>query len=278
MSNNLIDKFTKKISSLLNNLEEIKPGIHDLSSAIAKKIEKRNGRVIFVGAGISADMIKIIIDEMWFNFQIDETVFKSITAAKSYSDSLEKWKELEEMPSVSVFELEEIDLNKDDLLIGLSSSGRTQYVISAIEFAKRKGCETALITDMNNASALDDVTYKINTDFGNPTIVGLNAAEGSTVQKILLDNIIYSAMDKAGRIYNETLVYMKPVSQKIEFYCLNSIMKLTNLNYEKSKALLNEFNGNLELALISEIKKISKEEAKDLLFRCKGNFYDILDN
>ncbi len=276
MKNELLNKFRKKINTTLNQLDSIESQIEILAKRISEMIQSNNGRIIFVGAGISADMAKIIIEEMWFNFQIPVGKFISLTAAKSYAQSVEKWKELEELSQTSVFELEEINLQPEDLLIGLSSSGKTKYVVAALNFAIQNGCDTALITDMENSELLDKTTYSINTKFGNPIVTGLNAAEGSTVQKIILDNVIYLAMEDAGRIYEDHLVFMKPVSNKIEKYCIDVISKILKISLEESEDIFNKNEKSLELSLIATLKNISTDEARDLLHDNKFNFNKII--
>ncbi len=276
MKNKLLNKFRDKINTTLNQLDSIEPEIESLAKRISEIIQKEEGRIIFVGAGISADMAEIIIEEMWFNFQIPVGKFISLTAAKSYAQSVEKWKELEELSQTSVFELEEINLEKNDLLIGLSSSGKTKYVVAALTYAMQQGCETALITDMGNTELTEKTTFSINTKFGNPIVTGLNAAEGSTVQKIILDNVIYLAMELSGRIYKDHLVYMKPVSQKIEKYCVNVLSNLLDVTYEEAQEKFEANERSLELSIISSLKGVSTDEARDLLFEHKGNFNKII--
>ncbi len=276
MKNKILSNFKDKIINVFEQLEIIENEIEKLSDLIAEKVQKDEGRIIFVGAGISADMARIIIDEMWFNFQIYNEKYLSITAAKSYASSLEKWKELEEMPSVSVFELESLNLNKEDLLIGLTSSGKTQYVTSAIDFAKKLGCQTAVITDMQKVKTNTKVDFEIHTNFGEPTIIGLNTAEGSTVQKIMIDNVIYLAMEKSGRIWNDSLVFMIPVSEKIEKYCIDVITKILKVDENNAKELLYKYDKSLELVLISELKKVSIDDAKTLLKDNGNNFNKIV--
>ncbi len=276
MKNKLLNKFREKINTTLNQLDSIEQEIETLAIRISEMIQSDEGRIIFVGAGISASMAEIIIEELWFNFQIKSDKFISLTAAKGYSKSVDKWKELEEISQTSVFELEEIDLQPKDLLIGLSSSGKTKYVVAAIQYAIQCGCETALITDMDNAELIDKTTFSINTKFGNPIVTGLNAAEGSTVQKIILDNVIYLAMELSGRIYKDSLVYMRPVSKKIEKYCVDVISSLVGVSYEKSMELFEKNERSLELTLITSLKGVSIDKARDLLFENKGNFNKLL--
>ncbi len=276
MKSKIIKGFKDKINVTLNNLDSIESDILKLSTEISEMIKNDVGRVIFVGAGISADMAKIIIEEMKFNFKLKEGKFISVTAAKSFSGSLDKWKELEEVHQTVIFELGELNLSKDDLLIGLSASGKTKYVLSALDFAIQSNSKTALITDFSDHPMAGKLDFEINTKMGNPVIIGLNTAEGSTIQKIILDSVIYESMYMAGRIYKGCLVYMESASEKIENYCNSVLMQLVGIEKEDAVKLLNEHNKELEVALICGIKNISNSEAKDLLIEHKGDLHKIL--
>lgn len=264
-----------KIRETEDNILKSLPVIEELAKEIAEKIDS-NGKVIFVGAGISSETARIIIDELWFNFQIKRGKFVALTAAKQYTDNLEKWKELEEMSSTSIFELNELGIDENDIVIGLSSSGKTQYVVSAVKYAKDLGCKTAVITDVDSSFVAEYADYVINTKFGKPSIKGLNAAEGGTVQKIIIDLLIYNAMAFAGRIYENTLVFMIPVSKKIEDYCLEVITELLLVDLETANELFNKYSKSLELTIICEKLNIDISKAKSLLLKYNNNLNKIL--
>ncbi len=275
MKNKLLEDFKTKIESTMNDFDKIENEILKLSKTISEMIQYKEGRIIFVGAGISADMAGIIIEELWFNFQIPKGKFISLTAAKSYAETLEKWKELEEIEQTSVFELEPFNINENDLVIGLSSSGRTSYVVSSLKFSKQLGAKTALITDTDKFPNLD-LDFVVNTSFRKPIVVGLNTAEGATIQKLIIDNILYSALEDSGRIYKRQLVYLRPLSKKIEGYCITIIMNLLNVDNEEAIRLFEKGDRSLELTLISNLKKVSIDKARDLLYKNNGNFNTIL--
>lgn len=265
-----------KLNNSGSYLETIGKDIEALAEKISQKLSTE-GRVIFVGAGLSSEMARIIIDELWFNFQIQKGKFISLTAARNYVEDTDTWKELEEVSSTSIFELNELGLNSNDIVIGLSSSGKTQYVVSAIKYAHDIGCETAAVTDIDNSLIGENADYVINTKFGTPPIVGLNAAEGGTIQKIILDLLIYNAMSLSGRIYENHLVFMQPVSAKIKSYCISTIVNLLKTDEASAKELLTTASGRLEVALIMGLKSCTPRDAETLLEGNDYNFYRILE-
>ncbi len=274
MEYSITEQMLNQLNKSLKNINDASNDIEKLAKVISKKLDE-DGRIIFVGAGLSPEMAKIIIDELWFNFQIKKGKILSLTAARNYVEDTDTWKELEEVSSTSIFELDELGLNNKDLVIGLSSSGKTQYVVSAIKYAHDIGCETAAITDVDNSMIGENANYIINTKFSKPPILGLNAAEGGTIQKIILDLLIYNAMSFSGRVYKNLLVYMKPVSAKIERYCIETILKLTELNEEEAIALFEKSNKRLEIAILSTLLGCSFEESETKLIENKYNFNKI---
>lgn len=276
MKNTITNQMLSRIEQSSKNIYDVSNEIENLSKLISNKFDEE-GRIIFIGAGLSSEMARIIIDELWFNFQIKKGKFISLTAAKKYIEDTDTWKELEEVASTSIFELDELGLNESDLVIGLSASGRTQYVVSAIKYAHDIGCVTASVTDVDKSIIGEYSDYIINTKFGNPPILGLNAAEGGTIQKIILDLLIYNAMSISGRIYKNTLVLMKPVTSKIEKYCIESLSTLLNISYDKAKYIFEKNNKSLEISLITNLLNCSAEEAKVKLKENKYNFNKIFE-
>ncbi len=262
--NNIFDQRDKILS--------IEEDVDKLSSVIAEMINSDEGRIIFIGAGISPEIAQTIINELWFNFQIKKDKFITLVAAKSFINNLEEWKELEEIKSTSIFELDEIGLNNNDLVIGLSSSGKTEYVVSSLKYAKDLGCKTAILTNAERSLATQYSDIVLNTNQNNPIVSNLNAAEGGTIQKIALDSIIYLAMVKIGRIYKEKLVFMKPVSKKIEKYCIEAIKELTDESEEKVISTFNAMGKNMEISTLSLLKDIDEAAARKLLKDNHNNF------
>lgn len=275
MSNKTTELMLGKLNETNKNIELITKDIEKLAKVISEKISSE-GRIIFIGAGLSSEMARIIIDELWFNFQIVKQKFITLTAAKSYIENTDKWKELEEVPSASVFELDEIGLNNKDIVIGLSSSGRTQYVVSGVKYAKDLGCTTASITDTDKTIIGEYSDYIINTKFGLPPIIGLNSAEGGTTQKIILDLLIYNAMAFSGRIYKNSLVFMQPVSEKIRSYCIETLIKLFDVNIAEAEKLLKTSDDRLEIAIIRQSKNCTVKEAQKILVDNNYDFNKIM--
>lgn len=271
MTESLTKNILKRNIELQKEIFYIQKEIENLSKSIANKI-RGDGRIIFIGAGLSAEMPRIILEELWFNFQINRNKFLTITAAKNYNEMMEDWKKLENLSSISIFELNDIGLNNKDLIIGLSSSGISKYIESSLKYAKELGCETAVITNTSKLSTLKYIDHIMNTNFDKPTIKGLASAEGGTVQKVILDILIYNAMLFSGRIYKNRMIYIKPFSEKLEAYAVEAISFIIKKSLEDSLKILHKNNNSTEIAILTELLGISFINAEKII---KDNNYDF---
>ena len=271
MDKNIFDSILENTFSRKNNIKDLKKEIQTLSQWIVKTL-KNDGRIIFIGAGISSEMVRIIIEELWFNFSINKNKFIVISAAKKYIDDVEKWKELEEISSISVFELDELNLKPNDLIIGITCSGKTEYVMGALSYAHDLKCKTSIITENKQLNFNNKVDLVLCPKSSQVSILGLCSAEGGSIQKILLDLILYGSMEEIGRIWNGYLIFMKPVSKKLYDYCIYTLMKLLRINKSEAIDLFTESENRLEIAILSRINKITIIKAEELI---ENNEYDF---
>lgn len=272
MKNNIFDSMVEKTFSQKEGVKNMKKEIIQLSNWVVETI-KNNGRVIFVGAGISSEIPRAITEELWFNFSLEKEKFIIISAAKNFIMDIEHWKELEEISSISIFELDELNLSKNDLVIGITCSGKTEYVIGAIKYANDLNCKTAMITENINISVESKPNLILCSKLNSPTIFGLCSAEGGTIQKMITDLVVYSAMEQMGRIWKGYLIFMKPVSKKLQDYCIFTIMKLLKTSRADAEKLFEKNNRKLEQTILAGVKNLSSNEAEKLL---KNNEYDFL--
>ncbi|BDU67438.1 MAG: hypothetical protein TYPL_0910 [Candidatus Tyloplasma litorale] len=275
MKNETSKKILNKIKNSIDILFEIEKEIYELSLKIAKKLKKgEKGRVVFIGAGIASELAKVIIDELWFTFQIDSKKFVALTAAKDYENVIEQgeWKKFEEIASAPILQLDSINLTKEDLVICLSASGKTQYIKYAMKYAHEIGCLIALITDFEETLMNKYVDIKINTQFGPSILIGLNAADGGTIQKIVLDLLIYNSMEILGRIWKGHLVYIRPSSKKIMNDCIRIICEIVSCSFEYALKLFQKNNNELETAIVSELLKLDYQSSRKVI---ENNDYDF---
>lgn len=275
MKNNLFQKIilkNKESLELINNLEH---EIISLSKEMAKRIISNKGRIIFVGVGMSSEICELATRELWYHFRITENQFKIITVDEKTVSSVDSWKELEELPPAAIWEAEKTQINKNDLIIGVSYSGETPFVNSVLTLSMEKGATLALITNIAHTND-KDYAFNICLNDSDEIILGYDSGVGNQ-QKTILDLLIMSAMENAGRIWKESLVLLQPLNKKLYLLCIKIISEILSIDKKEAKNIFEKYDRNLEISLITTLKGISIESAKDLIIKNNFNIAKIID-
>ncbi len=267
-------------SGVINNFlltsetfDSIKHEVDKASEIIARKIENSK-RIIFVCVGITSDIVNGFKVDLEFNFGIEEKNLAVINAGIKYKKHIYDWKEIGALKPVATFDLMEMELNSDDLLIGVSSSGKTEYVMGALSYANDIGCETILFSN----NSLNQMDFKPDVLLSLPfvsQVYNIRSFEGATLLKVLLDITLYESLEKSGRIYEGCPIFMKWNSQRSRMGALNIISKVSNISTEEASDILEYSDGKTEIAVIVSKYKITKQEATEKLFIAKNNFNKI---
>lgn len=246
----------------------IEDKINDVSDIISNVILEE-GRIIFVCVGTSADITRGIARDLEFNFGLTNDKVMIKEAGLQHSDHMLNWKEVGASQSMAVFELMDIDLNKDDVIIALSSSGETEYIIGALNYSRDIGCKNILIT---NSTKCNDLSENIISIPFNQQATNVRSLEATTLMKMILDIIIYGSVNKAGRTLNGQLIYQKWNSERTKKSVVEAIANATGKEDGEVIGALDSADWVSEIATVMLLDDLDAEEAKGRLRRLKGSF------
>ncbi len=286
MENNITKKFNDFFSSITDDIKNLIPEIEKLADIISEKINQP-GRIIFIASGASNKIISLITDQLWFNFGITQGKFLVLEAADATNDDPtliknipSNWMFYEQITNVKlVMELTSINLSKSDMVIAVTSSARNNYIVDSLQYCKDIGSDIVAITVHTPDERYKNYCSTIISPHINSYVVnGLSSdAEWGTILKIIIDSLIYCALEKSGRIYHDQLVYLRPISAKLREYAINTIVKLIGVSKEIADEALSKNNNSLEIALISLKRNLSFIDAKNLL-NTSLKFKDLFEN
>ncbi len=241
----------------------------EVSSNIISNVILNEGRVVFVCVGTSADITRGIARDLEFNYGLDSNKVMIKEAGLQHSEHMLNWKEVGASQSMAVFELMDINLNENDVVIALSSSGQTEYVLGSLSYANDIGCETILIT--NSMDELDTAKTVISIPF-NKDATNVRSLEATTLMKMILDLVTYGSVTKAGRTLKGQLVYQKWNSDRTKKSVINAISNATKKNEDEVTKALEECEWVSEVATMMLLDGLDSNEAKGRLTRFKGSF------
>lgn len=266
----------KEDEKVINAVNREIPSIARLIDNIIESF-KNGGRLIYIGAGTSGRLGILDAVECPPTFGTDPSEVLGLMAGgqKAFIEAVEGAEDDNELGKK---DLEEISLNSNDIVIGLSASGRTPYVIGALEYANQIGSRTGAISCNQNSriSMVADVAIELLA--GPEVLTGSTRLKAGTAQKMVLNMLSTGAMRGIGKIYENLMVDLKPTNQKLIERAKGIIMKTTNVTYEEAEKYLERSNNNPKIAIVMVKNSCSFEEAKERLERNSGILYKAINN
>jgi N-acetylmuramic acid 6-phosphate etherase len=206
----VINEEDKKVAYAV---EKALPEIAKLVEAIFEAV-RSGGRWIYVGAGTSGRLAAIDVAELLSTYDVGPEVVEALVAGGpgAMVRPIEGAEDDEEM---AVRELKARRVCEKDVVVGISASGRTPYVVSALKYAKSVGARTAAITCVENSPATEYADIIVAVKTGPEVITGSTRMKAGTAQKMVLTMLSTAVMVKLGRVYGNLMVALQPVSQKL---------------------------------------------------------------
>jgi len=248
--------------------------ISRLIDAILSRYEKET-RIIYIGAGTSGRLGILDASECPPTYGVSFEKVQGIIAGGN--EAIFKAKEnAEDNPELGKQDLININLTENDVAIGLAASGRTPYVLGAIEYANSIGAITGSITCSKSSDLSKVSQYPIEVPVGAEIITGSTRMKAGTAQKMILNMISTTIMIKLGKVFSGYMVDVKTSNQKLIERAKRIIMKTANCDYEKASDALKKAGNDVKTAIVMILLDIDKNMAMEKLNQCDENVAKII--
>ena len=257
-------------------IEQCIPEIEKVTAGVVQAFEK-GGRLIYLGAGTSGRLGVLDASECPPTFGVSPEMVVGIIAGGDYAlrNAIEG---AEDDETLAEAQLRDLNLVKEDVVIGISASGRTPYVAAGLAYANTLGCFTGAISNSPNALISQVASVGIEAITGPEVVTGSTRMKAGTAQKIILNMITTTAMIQVGKIFKGYMVDVQPTNQKLKQRASNILAKITDLSPEDARRVLEENDFDLKVAIISQIHHISAQEAERLLQENQMNIVKAMKN
>lgn len=165
---------------------------------------------------------------------------------------------------------------KDDLVIGLTASGRTPYVMGALEQAQKLGARTALIS-CNPQAICPAAQVHIALATGPEALCGSTRMKAGTATKMALNAITTGAMTLCGKTYGNLMIDVQPTNQKLVARAIRLICTVAGTDEKTAAKLLTDSGKKVKTAVVMHRKKVSRAEAEKLLKQKDGFLTRVID-
>jgi len=237
--------------------------IEKLTDAYVKTIEN-GGRVFYIGAGTSGRLAFIDAAELGPTYAIKDGVIEGIMAGGL--PAMKRAKEFEEDKAENgIRDLKERNFTNKDMLIGVAASGRTPYVLKALEYANSLNAITGSISCVSNAEMSKITDYPVEVVTLEEVVLGSTRMKAGTAEKLVLNMVSTAACIKLGYTYKNLLINGKETTLKGHYRLCRLIANETGLSEEEAEKYLNECDGEPKVALCMILTGLNKEECLKLL-------------
>jgi N-acetylmuramic acid 6-phosphate etherase len=184
----------------------------------------------------------------------------------------------EDQPEAGAQSIREHEVTDRDVVVGIASSGRTPYILGALEEAHRIGAKTILLCctpPADNLKAFVDIF--IAPIVGPEIITGSTRLKAGTATKLVLNMLTTVLMIKIGKIYNNLMVDIQLSNAKMIDRGTRIIMEVATTDYRTARAALGRAGGSAKIAIVMLLKGIDQMEAVALLEQNDGFLRRVLE-
>ena len=235
----------------------------------------RGGRLIYCGAGTSGRLGVLDAVECPPTYSTDPEMVQGLIAG-GYPAIFKAVEGAEDSKELGVKDLKDISFSANDVLVGIAASGRTPYVLGAMEYAKALGAVTVSVTCCPG-SALDSFAdIGIAPAPGPEVVTGSTRMKSGTAQKMVLNMLSTGAMIKLGKVYGNLMVDVKPSNEKLIRRCVTIVCAATECEEAKAVAALEACGYRPKTAIVMILCDADAETARQLLQKADGRIAGVL--
>lgn len=251
------------------------------ADSIARAVEviadrlRQGGRLIYMGAGTSGRLGILDATECPPTFNTPPEMVLGLIAGgpPAITRAVEG---AEDHPEYAIEDLAGVQLSGGDVLVGIATSGRTPYVISGLNEARRVGA-FAIGLACNAGSALAaSADLMIAPVVGPEVISGSTRLKAGTATKMVLNMLTTGAMVLLGKTYGNLMVDLRATNTKLVQRTRRIVADLTGLSEEEAEKRLRECHGELKTTVVAVLKEIPPEEARQRLAAAGGQLRGAL--
>ena len=265
-----------EIVQLMNDEDKQVPlAIEKCLPQIAQAVERivaafqKGGRLVYIGAGTSGRLGVLDASECPPTFGVSPEMVKGIIAGgeRALRHPIEG---AEDSKAQSVIDLQTIQFSSKDVLVGIAASGRTPYVIGALEYAKSLGSVTVSIASNPNSAMANIVDIAIDTVVGPEVLTGSSRLKSGTAQKLVLNMLTTASMILMGKCYQNLMVDVQASNEKLKARAIRIVMQATDCDKALAEETLKQADQNAKLAIMMILSGLDRAQAEALLEKYHG--------
>jgi len=244
--------------------EALRAAVGELTKAIEIVAEslRNGGRLFYVGAGSSGRIGVLDASEIPPTFGAPPDLVQGVIAG-GVTALYRSAEGAEDEESAGALALDERRIKGPDVVVGITASGRTPFVLGALARAKSLGAKTILLTcnpdcshrpvagptDSPQGRSYSDLDLLITLAVGPELLTGSTRLKAGTATKVALNIISTGAMVALGKVRGNLMIDLHATSTKLRDRAVRVLAELAQCDYESARNLLEANDWDLRAAL-----------------------------
>jgi len=271
----IVELMNEEDTTVARSVKKNLPEITNAIELITEKL-KKNGRLFYVGAGTSGRIGVMDACECVPTFGTPPELVQSIIAGGQNATNKSQ-ENLEDRTEDGRLALKQVAVNKNDVVVGISASGTTPFVLAAIDYARKKDSATIGFSCSVPSPLLENVKVAIGVKVGPEILSGSTRLKAGTAQKMILNMISTTVMVKLGKVYQNMMVDVKTNNNKLMQRACRIVMELGEVNEKEASDLLIKTDNQIKTAILMAKFDLNLESANNRLESVDGYLGQILD-
>lgn len=243
---------------------------------VATQCIMNGGRIVYVGAGTSGRLAVLDASECPPTFSVPATTVVGViaggnpaltTAVEGAEDDIAR----------GAAEVKGLNVNDDDVVIGVASSGSTPFVAGALQQAQMLRAVTAVIVNVWDAPLAQYADFCLAAVTGPEPLTGSTRMRAGTAQKVILNIISTGVMVRTGRVYGNLMVDVLPTNKKLRNRAVRIVAEASGVSMDIAASTLEQCNWHCKPAILMLATSVTAEEAMRLLGVYHGNITASLE-
>lgn len=270
----LLDLLNREDARVASAVRRELPRIAPAVDAIVRAWH-RGGRLIYIGTGTSGRLGVLDAAELPPTFQVPPGRVLAVLAG-GRGAMFRSSEAAEDSSAGGVRDLTAKGVRKGDVVVGLTASGSTPYVLGALRLARSRGCVTIAVTANRRSAAARAARIAICPDTGPEAVAGSTRLKAGTAQKLVLNLLSTAAMVRLGHVYRNLMVNVQMSNRKLRRRGLRVLEQALGIGEAEAARLARKAGGNLKAAILMGRLGCSLREAERRLATAEGHLHRAL--
>lgn len=238
---------------------------------------RSGGRMLYVGAGTPGRLAILDAAECLPTFGVGPDVIGAVIAGgdRAQAQAVEGAEDDQEL---GARDIETEGIGAGDVVVGISASGRTPYVLAAMAAARARGAVTVAVANTADSALAAAVDHPIEVLTGPEFVTGSTRLKAGTAQKCVLNMLSTISMIALGKVYGTLMVDVVATNEKLRVRARRIVMEATGADAETADAALREADGHAKTAIAALLLDVSTAEARHRLEAAAGSLGVALED